>query len=71
MHWGEMLVTVSLSDVPEGTDVRILHEGNPVAQVRDGHAHGWNGSFDKLSRCFGGELTKPQQHTEIDRQNDE
>ena len=55
MRWGEMLVTVSLSDVPGGTDVKILHEGNPAEQVRDGHQEGWSGSFDKLGRCFGGE----------------
>ena len=54
MHWGQMEVTVSFRDADGGTEVSILHEGIPVAEVRDGHREGWNGSFDKLGRCYGG-----------------
>ena len=56
MHWGQMLVTVSLAEVDGGTEVRILHEGIPAAEVCEGHKTGWNGSFDKLGRCYGGEI---------------
>ena len=54
MHWGQMLVTVSLQDADGGTEVKIHHEGIPAAEVVAGHELGWNGSFDKLSRCYGG-----------------
>ena len=40
--------------VDGGTEVRIQHEGIPAAEVREGHKIGWDGSFDKLGRCYGG-----------------
>ena len=54
MRWGQMLVTVGLAEVDGGTEVKITHEGIPAAEVCEGHKVGWNGSFDKLGRCYGG-----------------
>ena len=54
MRWGQMMVTVSLSDVEGGTEVHIHHSGMPAAEVCEGHRIGWNGSFDKLDRRYDG-----------------
>jgi len=54
MRWGQMLVKVELSEVDGGTDVKIEHRGIPAEEVCEGHKLGWNGSFDKLGRCYGG-----------------
>lgn len=40
--------------VDGGTVVKTLHEGIPAAQVYEGHKIGWNGSFDRLGRRYGG-----------------
>jgi hypothetical protein len=34
----------------QSTEVRLKHEQLPSAQVRDDHAEGWNGTFDKLQK---------------------
>ena len=54
MRWGQMMVTVNLSEVDGGTEVNIHHAGIPAAEVCEGHKVGWDGSFDKLSHCYGG-----------------
>jgi uncharacterized protein YndB with AHSA1/START domain len=45
----ESLVTVSLKDVPNGTEVTLLHERFSTITSRDGHNHGWAGSLAKLA----------------------
>ena len=54
MRWGQMLVTVTFSEVDGGTEVNLHHAGMPAAEVCEGHRVGWDGSFDKLNRCYGG-----------------
>ena len=43
------LVTVSLRAVGGQTELALRHEGLP-AEVRDGHAEGWNSALNKLER---------------------
>lgn len=45
----QSLVTVSLKDVPGGTEVTILHENFNNEASRDGHNQGWIGCLDKLA----------------------
>lgn len=49
--WGAMKVTIEFADHRDGTLVTIQHDGLLNEQVRDGHNHGWNESFHKLSGC--------------------
>jgi uncharacterized protein YndB with AHSA1/START domain/predicted enzyme related to lactoylglutathione lyase len=42
-------VTVDFFEVEGGTDLQLTHEKLPTIQSRDNHAHGWAGSFDKLT----------------------
>lgn len=48
----ESLVTVSLKDVPQGTELTIRHERFNTEASRDGHNNGWAGSFDKLAELL-------------------
>lgn len=60
LEFGESLVTVDLQAVDGGTDVQIKHELLPNLEVRDDHAHGWNGSLDKLAAHLGvGDCSQP------------
>jgi uncharacterized protein YndB with AHSA1/START domain len=45
----DSLVTVSLKDVDDGTEITILHENFNTEQSRDGHHQGWAGCLDKLT----------------------
>jgi uncharacterized protein YndB with AHSA1/START domain len=45
----ESLVTVSLKDVPDGTEITIRHERFASEASRDAHNQGWAGAFDKLT----------------------
>ncbi len=42
------IVTVELSDVSGGTELRLLHEQLPSEESRDGHNDGWKSALDKL-----------------------
>ena len=46
----ESLVTVSLKPDGDGTLLTLSHEQLFDTAARDGHAHGWNGSLDKLEK---------------------
>ncbi len=48
----ETLVTVSLKDVPDGTEVTILHERFLSAESRNGHQQGWTAAMDKFARVL-------------------
>ena len=45
----QSLVTVTLRDVPDGTQITILHEKFETEASRNGHNNGWAGSLDKLA----------------------
>jgi uncharacterized protein YndB with AHSA1/START domain len=52
----ETLVTVLLSDLPDGkTQMDFTHEGLKSADSLAGHRHGWEGSFDRLDHILNGE----------------
>jgi hypothetical protein len=57
--FGESLVTVNFYEAEGGTDVHLIHERFPNAQVRDNHGYGWSGCLDKLDVLFGGEDEPP------------
>ena len=48
----ETLITVALKEVGTKTEMTLTHERLPSASVRDGHAMGWNGGFDKLAELL-------------------
>lgn len=54
-HWegapehGETRVTITLEDVPGGTQVTILHEGLPSRESAKGHAEGFTESLENLA----------------------
>jgi uncharacterized protein YndB with AHSA1/START domain len=51
----DTLVEVEFRDDGDGTEVLVTHSGFANAQLRDMHAHGWNGCLDNLERrVFGG-----------------
>jgi uncharacterized protein YndB with AHSA1/START domain len=53
MGSGEALVTVDLIEANGWTEVRLRHEGFEKLAVRDRHAQGWPGCFDKLEKYLG------------------
>jgi uncharacterized protein YndB with AHSA1/START domain len=50
--WGDMDVTVQLTDVPEGTLVSITHRGLLSPELEEGHRYGWEGCLDKMETLF-------------------
>jgi uncharacterized protein YndB with AHSA1/START domain len=42
------VVTVELSDVKDGTELRLIHEQLPNEKSRDNHEEGWASVLDKL-----------------------
>jgi len=44
------IVTVELSDVAGGTELRLLHEQLPSEESRDNHNDGWNSLLTKLGK---------------------
>jgi uncharacterized protein YndB with AHSA1/START domain len=57
---GETLVTVEFLERGRATEVVLKHELFPADEPRDLHAHGWNGSLDKLAKI----LSNPKQAPE-------
>ncbi|HZP19583.1 MAG TPA: SRPBCC domain-containing protein [Bauldia sp.] len=53
---GPTLVTVRFLPHPDGTELLLTHERFAVPAVRDMHAEGWNGCFDKLAAFAVGGL---------------
>lgn len=49
---GETLVTVEFLERGRATEVVLKHELFPADEARDLHAHGWNGSLDKLAKIL-------------------
>jgi uncharacterized protein YndB with AHSA1/START domain len=49
---GETLVTVEFLERGRTTEVVLKHELFPADEARDLHAHGWNGSLDKLAKIL-------------------
>jgi uncharacterized protein YndB with AHSA1/START domain len=48
------MVTVNLSDLNDGTEVRLKHEELPGEESRDGHNRGWNSVLDRLEKFVNG-----------------
>jgi uncharacterized protein YndB with AHSA1/START domain len=48
------LVTVRFEARHEGTEVIVVHENVPNADVRDSHEKGWNGCLDGFTAFFAG-----------------
>ena len=48
MRDGEMIVTVRLTEVPEGTLLELTQETFPTVEDARNHSAGWNGALDKL-----------------------
>jgi uncharacterized protein YndB with AHSA1/START domain len=51
------IVTIELSDVAGGTELRLLHELLPSEQSRDNHNEGWNSLLNKLENFFNGKAS--------------
>jgi uncharacterized protein YndB with AHSA1/START domain len=45
----ETLVTVTLRELGDKTELTLRQEGLPTAADREGHSKGWNSAFNKLS----------------------
>jgi uncharacterized protein YndB with AHSA1/START domain len=50
----ETLVTVSLKDVAEGTELTLVHERFSTEASRDAHNSGWVGGLDKFTNLLEG-----------------
>ena len=50
----ETQLTLEFRPKGEGTDVVLTHERFRDKADRNGHARGWQGCLDRLSRKFGG-----------------
>jgi glutathione S-transferase len=50
---GETLVTVEFNDLGESTEVVLIHELFPNAEVKVGHDEGWTSCFKRLEKLFG------------------
>ena len=48
----ESLVTINFNEVPEGSEVHLIHERFPTEESRNNHEHGWGGCLDKLARLL-------------------
>ncbi|MEE2691256.1 MAG: SRPBCC domain-containing protein [Pseudomonadota bacterium] len=48
-HGHNTLVTISLADKGDGTEMTLRQQFLPSIEERDGHAHGWSSSFDRLA----------------------
>ena len=48
----ETLVTVSLKDVPGGTEVTLTHEHFRSFETMNGHEKGWTGALAKMASVF-------------------
>jgi uncharacterized protein YndB with AHSA1/START domain len=48
------MVTVDLSDLNDGTEVRLKHEELPGEESRDDHNRGWNSVLDRLEKFVNG-----------------
>ena len=46
----DTLVEVDFADDGDGTNVVVTHSGFANEELRDMHAHGWNGCLDNLER---------------------
>jgi uncharacterized protein YndB with AHSA1/START domain/predicted enzyme related to lactoylglutathione lyase len=53
VDFGESLVTVDFREVDGNTDLQVIQEGLPNAEVRDDHLYGWSGSLEKLEKHLG------------------
>jgi len=51
-EFGTSRITVNLEANGTGTRLSLVQEQLPTAEAREAHAHGWNGSLDKLVRLF-------------------
>ena len=53
-NWEEhnSVVTVELTDLDGGTELRLIHEKLPSADSRDRHNEGWNSVIDRLEKFF-------------------
>ena len=51
-EFGTSRITVSFEAKGSGTRLSLVQEQLPTVESRDAHAHGWDGSLDKLVRLF-------------------
>lgn len=47
----ETLVTITLSDVEEGTEVKLVHDFLPNQEMQTNHTNGWTAILDRLSKA--------------------
>lgn len=50
----ESMITVELRDHPEGTELRLTHDGFPSDQSLENHRGGWTEALGKLARQLAG-----------------
>jgi len=48
----DSIVEIEFEADGSATNVTLTHRGFANAQIRDMHAHGWNGTFDSLERAL-------------------
>ena len=49
----ETLVEVDFVEDGDGTEANLTHRGFANAEIREQHAHGWQGCFANLDRYLG------------------
>ncbi len=48
----ETKVTITFRDVPDGTEVTIVHEGLPDRETVEGHVGGWTEALENFAAAF-------------------
>jgi uncharacterized protein YndB with AHSA1/START domain len=49
---GETVITVTLADAGDSTEVTMHHEGLPTEERRKGHEEGWTSCLNRLEGLF-------------------
>ncbi len=52
LRMGDSVVTVEFREVPDGTEITLIHDGFPAAEAREGHSQGWDACISNFESLF-------------------
>lgn len=59
----ESTVTITLTALPTGTELTLVHAGLPSEEMRTAHSQGWSSTWDCLDDMLAGKPKTPKLHT--------